>query len=122
MTDRPTSEAMQPCDFCGMPCKADEYHPYAACLMFKACHNSEVVRANLEAVRGTPPPAVAREDEALIQQLQDALEESNTEWKSLADSGDAGFWKAEEQDHYQRSATAIVAARTRLGIQTGEKT
>jgi hypothetical protein len=35
------------CTQCGMPCDAGEYHPYAACLMFKACHNSETVRANL---------------------------------------------------------------------------
>jgi hypothetical protein len=41
-----------------MPCTPDEYHPYAACLMFKACHNSETVRANLEAVRATPPAVV----------------------------------------------------------------
>lgn len=52
MTDT-TSAApiMEPCGFCGMPCTLNEYHPYAACLMFKACHNSETVRANLEAVR-----------------------------------------------------------------------
>lgn len=36
-----------PCAECGMPCRAGEYHPFAACLMFKACHNSETVRANL---------------------------------------------------------------------------
>lgn len=36
-----------PCGECGMPCRAGEYHPFAACLMFKACHNSETVRANL---------------------------------------------------------------------------
>lgn len=35
------------CTQCGMPCDAGEYHPYAACLMFTACHNSETVRANL---------------------------------------------------------------------------
>lgn len=39
------------CAECGMSCNADEYHPYAACLMFKQCHNSETVRTNLEAVR-----------------------------------------------------------------------
>ena len=50
------TEPTQPCGFCGMPCAANEYHPYAACLTFKACHNSETVRANLEAVRGTPAP------------------------------------------------------------------
>jgi len=26
----------------------NEYHPYAACLMFKACHDREVVRHNLD--------------------------------------------------------------------------
>lgn len=41
-----------------MPCAPGEYHPYAACLMSKACHNSGTVRSNLEAVRTQP---VARE-------------------------------------------------------------
>ena len=53
----PTNVAMVPCDFCGMPCTPNEYHPYAACLMFKACHNSGTVRANLDAVRAQPAPA-----------------------------------------------------------------
>jgi len=37
------------CAECGMPVD-NEYHPYAACLMFKSCHNSEEVKANLKAV------------------------------------------------------------------------
>ena len=38
------------CALCKMPTGAPaEYHPYAACLMFKACHNSETVFANLTA-------------------------------------------------------------------------
>lgn len=40
-----------PCADCGMPCTPREYHPYAACLMFKACHNSDTVRANLATAR-----------------------------------------------------------------------
>lgn len=52
-----TTEPMKPCGECGMPCTSGEYHPYAACLMFKACHNSETVRANLDAVRGHPSGA-----------------------------------------------------------------
>lgn len=36
-----------PCATCGMACKPGEFHPYAACLMFKACRSSDVVRANL---------------------------------------------------------------------------
>jgi hypothetical protein len=39
-----------PCQECGMPVAAGEYHPYAACLMFHGCHGSEVVRANLSSV------------------------------------------------------------------------
>lgn len=39
------------CAECGMGCNAGEYHPYAACLMFMECRNSETVRANLQAVR-----------------------------------------------------------------------
>lgn len=34
-----------PCSECGMPCTPSEFHPFAACLMFKASHSSEVVRA-----------------------------------------------------------------------------
>lgn len=41
---------MTPCGCCGMPCTAEEYHPYAACLMYKACRNSIEVTANLKAV------------------------------------------------------------------------
>lgn len=38
------------CAECGMPVKLGEYHPYAACLMFKGCQDAETVRANLDAV------------------------------------------------------------------------
>ena len=41
---------MNKCEECGMPVKAKDYHPYAACLMFKGCHNSEIVQANLDSV------------------------------------------------------------------------
>jgi len=46
-----TREELLACQECGMPVSVSEYHPYAACLMFKACHNSGTVRANLESVR-----------------------------------------------------------------------
>lgn len=38
------------CACCGMLCSPLEFHPYAACLMFKACQNGNTVRANLEFV------------------------------------------------------------------------
>lgn len=37
-----------------------------------------------------------------------AMITSNQEWKELADSGDAGYWKAEDQDHYKDLAKAIA--------------
>jgi hypothetical protein len=39
------------CKECGMLVEPGEYHPYAACLMFKACGIGVVVRANLDAVQ-----------------------------------------------------------------------
>jgi hypothetical protein len=41
---------MRECKECGMLVEPGEYHPYAACLMFKACGDASVVRANLVAV------------------------------------------------------------------------
>lgn len=42
------------CMECKMPVGFNEYHPYAACLMFKQCDDADVVRKNLAAVRATP--------------------------------------------------------------------
>jgi len=41
----------------------------------------------------------------------EALEVNNQAWKSLADSGDAGFWEAEEQPFYELSVKAITAIK-----------
>lgn len=54
------------CAQCGMVCAPGEYHPYAACLMFMACKDGSVVRANLAEVR--------KQDEQLILQMREALE------------------------------------------------
>lgn len=40
------------CAECGMALRpADEFHPYAACLMYRGCHNSKIVRDNLSILR-----------------------------------------------------------------------
>lgn len=39
------------CTECGMLCAVREFHPFAACLMFKACRDSDKVRANLAFIR-----------------------------------------------------------------------
>ena len=51
--------------------------------------------------------------EAMKQALE-ALETNNEAWKQLADSGDAGFWEAEEQPFYELSVKAIAALRQAL--------
>jgi hypothetical protein len=38
------------CRECGMACSPAEYHPFAACLMFKGCHDGDMVRKNLSAL------------------------------------------------------------------------
>ena len=47
------SEQLTTCAECGMSVETNEYHPYAACLMFKACRDSSIVRENLNAVGNT---------------------------------------------------------------------
>ena len=54
------------------------------------------------------------QQEAAMRQALEALELNNNEWKSLADSGDAGNWKAEDQDHYKQTKEAITALRQAL--------
>ena len=63
------------CAECGMGCNAGEYHPYAACLMFKQCRNSETVRANLQAVR----------DDSYQQGRVAAFKEANRKLDNLRD-------------------------------------
>lgn len=52
-------------------------------------------------------------DEALKLALE-ALELNNNEWKALADSGDCGNWRAEDQDHYKQTNDAITAIKAAL--------
>jgi uncharacterized cysteine cluster protein YcgN (CxxCxxCC family) len=52
-------------------------------------------------------------DEALKLALE-ALELNNDEWKSLADSGDCGYWNAEDQDHYKQTNKTINAIKQAL--------
>ena len=50
-----------------------------------------------------------------------ALETNNKAWKHLADSGDAGFWEAEEQPFYELSVKAITAIKEALANEALEK-
>lgn len=46
----PKHPPLPACAECGMIVKLGEYHPYAACLMFKSCKDEQTVRANLQAI------------------------------------------------------------------------
>jgi hypothetical protein len=52
-------------------------------------------------------------DEALRLALR-AMVVNNQAWKHLADSGDAGYWEAEEQGYYQLNEQAIKAVESAL--------
>lgn len=46
-----TDQKNTPCAACGMQTlKPNEYHPFAACVMYQKLRNANVVRANLMAV------------------------------------------------------------------------
>lgn len=49
-----------------------------------------------------------------LEMALEALVLNNAEWKALADSGDAGFWLAEEQDFYKQAEQAITAIKEAL--------
>ena len=44
----------------------------------------------------------------------EALEKNNNDWKRLADSGDAGWWTAEETELYKQTEQAITAIKEAL--------
>jgi len=73
-----------PCGECGMPCRAGEYHPFAACLMFKACHNSETVRANL-----APLQAENERLRAEVEEMQRRLDREESDHGRTIDQRDA---------------------------------
>jgi hypothetical protein len=56
-------------------------------------------------------------DKEALRMALDALELNNDEWKSLADSGDCGYWNAEDQDHYKQTNEAITAIKQALAAQ-----
>ncbi|NIF72776.1 hypothetical protein F3J16_21695 [Burkholderia sp. Ap-962] len=75
------SDKLSDCAECGMPCAPGEYHPHAACLMFKACHDSTTVRDGLAAIRehalaASPAPAIpAGPDDEAVSAVRACLEQ-----------------------------------------------
>ena len=51
----------------------------------------------------------------------EALVLNNAEWKHLADSGDSGYWSAEDQNHYKQTEQAIAAVQRALANEALDK-
>lgn len=103
MTDT-TSAA--PCGSCGMPCAPGEYHPYAACLMFRACGDSAFVRANLEAVRAQPTPP------AVVEPLLEQHHRDSKELRNLCAERDQA---RRERDVHKAEIAGLEASCSTLG-------
>ncbi|GKS92757.1 hypothetical protein [Acidovorax sp. SUPP2539] len=114
---------LAPCGECGMPCLPAEYHPYAACLMFKACHNSDTVRANLDAVRAQPP---APQGPALVPltdgQAKAVLWAEHLRWMEAAGLDTEGMRPGEWLEHWLTYVRAIEAAHGITGATHGKPT
>ena len=84
----PVNGQRDACAECGMSVRAGEFHPYAACLMFKACGNPKTVKANLDALTHGKDWRIT-ELEAEVERLRKALSiyESEWEWPALDDDG-----------------------------------
>lgn len=44
------NKALPACAECGMIVQLGEYHPFAACLMYKGCKDENTVRENIKAI------------------------------------------------------------------------
>ena len=87
-----------PCGECGMPCLPGEYHPYAACLLFRACRNSDTVRGNLQDAQDHATAAQAAEIESL--------------------RAEVGRWRTEATEVANGAAVAIEQAEARAERRT----
>ena len=76
------------CKECGMALRCGEYHPYAACLMFKSCGNRDTVRNNLKDVLSHGKKRTALEKEN-IQLVRDNLRKRVEELEAERDAANA---------------------------------
>jgi hypothetical protein len=65
-----TPEEVARCTECGMWCEPGEFHPFAACLMFRASADRRVVRANL---RIAHPDLIQAERDACAERASKAV-------------------------------------------------
>lgn len=95
------------CAECGMLVAPNELHPYAACLMFKACGNSKTVKANLDAMTHDRDWRIA-ELEAEVERLQgqlDAIRDlEKSEWGEWEDKprGVEAYPKHRGENHLRK--------------------
>lgn len=79
-----------PCGQCGMPCEPAEFHTFAHCLMFQACHDSKSVEANAEFLALNHPAVKAERDalKAEVARLRESLQHIVDEYlaEALAES------------------------------------
>lgn len=80
---------IQACVECGMPSTWEQYHPYAACLMFKTCHDSNIVMANLDAVHANGYQIATDEIAARLQQAEAVIVAA----QAVIDRWDGLTWK-----------------------------
>lgn len=98
------TQALVACGECGMPCRASEYHPMAACLMFKACHNSDQVRANLGAIVADANAFAAALRSPVTQEGEPSDERAAFEAWIAKDCGDLRTFGSGRNIHYSNSA------------------
>ncbi|WP_432778159.1 hypothetical protein QZL74_14345 [Burkholderia gladioli pv. alliicola] len=108
------SDKLSDCAECGMPCTPGEYHPHAACLMFKGCHDSTTVRAGLAAIRehalaASPAPAIPAHTRAWIEKLIDCF-----------DVGDMKNIGPEDASRYVNALREMLDARSAPAISESE--
>lgn len=112
-TPATTPAELSRCAECGMHVRPREYHPFAACLMFKACHDSDTVRASLAAVqehgRATPSPGKAPEPVAWRHEIVEPTGQHLTLYSASPDNP-WSHWLGQYRDECRYTATPLYAS------------
>lgn len=81
------------CAECGMHCAPREFHPYAACLLFRACGNATEVRAHIATLRA--PTA-------------EQAEGVRSPWIDVADELPRSEWDKYYHDDFSAPVTVMI--------------
>ena len=98
------------CTECGMITNTGEYHPYAACLLFKACGSGYEVRNQLQYIAEHAQAESARRIEKEIIHILDGIDKDEVE-------NESGWWETSTGAEFGKGILDQIKAYFEFGIK-----